>query len=355
MAAPTTGYGTATITNPSAALTDFSLMIDLSTMHADWWTEQNDADGTKGRAYKSDGTTELPCDWIDFDGTNETGELRVKFSGSLANSGTQTIRIYPPHSDNAAVAANATYGSDNAYDAYWDAYWPNGGGTDRTSNSKDGSAQGGVSVGGAVGLIGKGTDFDGDDDYITTTIDAVYSSGDTSLFAVAKADTLGDWEGINFSRGTDVMGLTTDDADHLAYTWDNLNHDFDGPSLATAKWWILGMTVAYQAVTLYAGDTSSLGSSTDSSPTNILNDQTVDGHTIGYDGFGTRFFDGILQHVSIHSADRVVAWVTEEYNQLIDNATFWGTWGWTPGAGGANMPLGPLTGIFGGPFAGPFG
>ena len=103
MALPATGYGTATISNPDGALTDFTLMIDLSRMHASWWAAVDTADGTKGRAAKSD-DTELATDWIDFNDSLETGWLRVKYTGTLSASGTQTIKIFPPVAANSSTA-----------------------------------------------------------------------------------------------------------------------------------------------------------------------------------------------------------------------------------------------------------
>lgn len=85
---PASNYATATITNPSSSLTDFSLMVDLSRMPANWWSAVNTSDGTKGRAAKNDGT-ELATDWINFNNIAHTGWLRVKWAGTLANSGSQ--------------------------------------------------------------------------------------------------------------------------------------------------------------------------------------------------------------------------------------------------------------------------
>ena len=123
MALPTTTYDTATVPNPSSALTDFTLMVDLSRMSAAWWAAVNTTQGRRGRAAKDDGT-ELACDWIDFDSVGETGWLRVKWSGTLATSGTQTIRVYPPNTANSVQVSSSTYGSDNAYDADWRWYTP---------------------------------------------------------------------------------------------------------------------------------------------------------------------------------------------------------------------------------------
>src|SRR6056297_1214654 len=131
-------HALATVTNPTSALTDFTLIVDLSTMPASWWSAVSTSDGTRGRVYKGDGTTRLACDWIDFDDTAETGLLRVLWSGTLASTGTQELWIEPPVSGNDAVAADNTYGSDNAYDDDWEGYWPDGGGSDRTENNNDG-------------------------------------------------------------------------------------------------------------------------------------------------------------------------------------------------------------------------
>jgi len=169
MALPSTTYDTATLVNPTSSLTDFTLIVDLSRMSAAWWAAVDTSDGTKGRAAKDLGPTELACDWIDFDDSAETGLLRVKWSGTLSDTGTQTLRIYPPVAANASVAASDTYGSDNAYDSDWAAYWPLHDEVDRTANGYDLTAQGGVTVGGATGKLGAATDFDGSDDNLKNT------------------------------------------------------------------------------------------------------------------------------------------------------------------------------------------
>jgi len=123
MALPSTTYDTATVLNPSSALTDFTLMVDLSRMSAAWWSAAENTNARRGRAAKDDGT-ELACDWIDYDHTGQTGWLRVKWSGTLATTGTQILRVYPPVAANSVQLSNAAFGSDNAYDADWRWYTP---------------------------------------------------------------------------------------------------------------------------------------------------------------------------------------------------------------------------------------
>ena len=148
MALPSTGYATATITNPSASLTDFTAIVDLSKMPPDWWSAVDTTDATKGRAAIDSGPTEVPADWIAFDSVNETGWVRVKWSGTLSSSGTKKIRIYPPQSGNSSYAASDTYGQHNAYRSNWTSYHtldadPTGTAPqylDRTGNNYDANA-----------------------------------------------------------------------------------------------------------------------------------------------------------------------------------------------------------------------
>ncbi len=338
--APATGYGTATITNPSGALTDFSLMIDLSTMHADWWTEQNDADGTKGRAYKNDGTTELAVDWIDFNGAGETGWLRVKWSGTLASSGTQIIRIYPPHSGNASVAAGDAFGSDNAYDASWMLYLPPAGGNDRTSNANNGTASGGVSVGGSSGPFGPATTFDGDDDLITVTDDPTLDvgTGDFSLFVWAEtvAGTAGGLieKGGAFVSVPGYVLYNTTPTGGFTRTWDNPDDIFISFAVSQDTWTHIAMTCDRDGNQQNYID-GSAGNSGNMSAVDTL-DNAID-FLIGKYDLG--FWEGDMGEVQLHKTLRSAAWVGEEHAQTDDQSAFWGTWGWTAAAGGGIVIL----------------
>ena len=115
MAQPNTSYDIATITNPSGALTDFTLLIDLSRMTNVFKNNWNTSAQGYGRAYKDTGLTELPCDWININHTAKTGWLRVKWTGSLATTGIQKIRIYPPNTGNTQYAVTDPYGRNNTY------------------------------------------------------------------------------------------------------------------------------------------------------------------------------------------------------------------------------------------------
>ena len=353
-------YDLATTTNPSGALTDFSLIIDLSTMSASWWAANDSADGTKGRAFKGDGVTELATDWIDFNNSGETGWLRVKYSGTLASSGVQKICIYPPLAANASYAAGDTYGSDNAYRSIWDGYWYDGG-TDRTSYGVDGSAQGGVSIGGAATTkVGKATDFDGADDFASIADSDQHSldaGGNTWMFWANIPASLSGARAI-FAKYADVDPFTAewlisiretkslgsgsrgvfaqllDDATearkrwesqdsllplnawaHIAIVWDGTLGATGGVAI-----YINGSSVALDEVELNFDAIVNRGGITTIGAGAIA--------TAGDQNFDTYWNSEACEFIKLDS-DVSAAWIAEEYAQTNDQATFWGTWTWT--------------------------
>lgn len=340
MALPSTGYTTATVDNPSSALSDFTLMVDLSDMPSNWWSAVDTSDGTKGRAAKDDGT-ELATDWIDFDDTAETGWLRVKWSGTLASTGTQTLRVYPPVSGNTSYAASDTYGSDNAYDADWVGYWPMHDVNDRTANAYHGTAQGGVTVGGATGRVGNATRF-------------INNSGNAINLGVSPGDDLE--ANSNFTISAWVEPNSVVDGS-IVSRWPNDGGKIDGQQFLL--WLDVGGSVGYATIIRQNGAVARIGESDSNAAVNTwahvvsTYDQTtlqtiVDGGSsgssvsstinlqnvssnvlIGNDPVdGGRNFNGIIDEVQIHKVSRSDDWVKHEYDQTSNNSTFWGTWTW---------------------------
>jgi hypothetical protein len=333
MALPSTGFDTATVTNPGSALTDFTLMVDLSKASASWWSAVDTADGTKGRAAKSDGT-ELATDWIAFDNSAKTGWLRVKWTGTLAASGSQVLRIYPPNTSNSSNAANATYGSDNAYDASWEGYWPlgeaSGDAIDRTSHSLD-AADSGTLTYSQTGKVGNAVDFGGGEFTFTPP-----SLGTTySLLTWAKTDSTSGNRGLLLNRdtppirfqldqnGADARMIVRDDASVIATsTKASLFAD-------TSTWYHVAGVRNGNDVTCF-GNASAAAAGTASFGTLTVSA----GATIGGTQGGVGAWNGLLDDVQLHSAARSADWIAEEYAQTNDNATFWGTWTWNAPAGG---------------------
>jgi hypothetical protein len=324
MALPSTTYDIATVSNPSSTLTDFSLIVDLSTMSSAWWSAVDTSDGTKGRASKGDGVTELACDWIDFDDTAETGLLRVLWSGTLASTGTQQVRIYPPQAANASYVATDTYGQYNAYDSNIKFYSPLGGGTDRTLNGLSGSSGNGVVEGGNSSLIGESTYYDGTQyfdfgDVVDTTEPItirtlIYYDGSLPVGGIiSKRGSAGYQYDLRFSSGnlnflptaggSKTYGAITGNSWHfVAITLDasgNLTFFVDGDTSSFS-----GISLSTRAVSLYLGSENS--------------------------GYG--WMRGFINQANIDSTNRSIDYLSQEMGQVVDNSTFWGTW--------TNVPVG---------------
>ena len=356
-------HALATIDNPSSALTDFTLLVDLSNMPSSWWAAVDTSDGTRGRVYKGDGTTRLSCDWINFNNVAETGILAVKWSGALAASGTQQLWIEPPLSTNAAVAASDTYGADNAYDSYYAGFWIDGGITDRTANGNDGTAQGGASAGGGSGVLGSATDFDGTDDFINVPDDdslSLNSVNGNSWFLAYRSPASFTGLGTRaiFSKYPTVSPFTGEW--FLSITENNeiggANHGAfiqlldasattryrceTNVALTLDAWNTVGW--AWDGVTGAVGHMVGALNGNSVALTENENDFNSIYNRAGYVAIGAgltgttydTYTDGLAQCFSFHSTARSVAWFAHMDSQVRDNSNFYTAWAWSGGGGG---------------------
>lgn len=339
MALPATGYATAVATNPSSSLTDFSLWIDLSLLPVAWWTACTSSDGTKLRAAIDSSGTELAFDVIAFNTGASTGFLRVLWSGSLATSGTQTIRIYPSDSGNTSYAAGDTYGQYAAYDANWKGYWPLNEGSGTAANRKSashvlnvtGTPWGSDSIGNF--LNNYSADTFGSSDALFPTSSPV---GYTFIARVKRTN----------ASEAGVIKQTSGGAGRMEFLvggsnktrWSNSILDLSSTSVSAL------------------GDYLSVGMAQDATTRYILHNGLRDASTaanppIAVENTATRIHDDRdinLYSMQLHLTLRSEAWTSLEHSQTTDNATFWGTWGWNA------MPTGRVFNLLSGKFSGPF-
>jgi hypothetical protein len=331
MALPTTGYAKQSVT-ANASLTDFTLIVNLSDMPAEWWSVVDTSDGTKGRAAKDD-ETELPVDWIDFDDSGQTGWARVLWSGTLSSVSANTLRVYPPSTDNASVASGNAIGSDNAYDSAWKGYWPLGeavnndanGYPDRTSNNNHGTGNS-MALSAKTGKVGNAADFSGS--YIETTDTNNYSNNIT-LSAWVKADTLGAGDLFVILSGG-VADLLIDFENFVAppifRSRIRAGVDHPGPVVTTDTWYHAVMAfdgAVANRVKMYlnaseVADQSETGS--------IANSQKIFIGAYGPNPTVDGEWDGLIDDAQVHNNTRAVGWIVEEHAQTDDNAVYWGTW-----------------------------
>ncbi len=321
-------------------------------MSAAWWAAAEDTNARRGRAAKDD-ETELPCDWIDYDHAGQTGWLRVKWSGTLASSGTQVLRVYPPNTANSPVGSGSAMGSDNAYDADWVWYGPGG----SLANQLDPTQELVIPIGwaGALSTIGKTTG--------SIYYDGVLSRGKLQASYEHSSDLISDYPitMMNWSKCPDwndrsgfqyPLLVGAKDApyhfpifQHGSYggTGGNLRSEYQDASsnsvnaftslgvLANDQWHHFASRVTTSALENYIdADGSYAGSSSHSIAFPAGYDSvTINPKYIGQLGYN-------CEH-QVHSADRSLAWIAHEYDQTDSQSAFWGTWN---SAGGSLVTVG---------------
>lgn len=326
-----TGYATAVVSNPSSDLTDFTLMIDLSSLPNDWWSAVNTSDGTKGRVTKNNGT-ELAADWIEFDSTNHTGWVRVLWSGTLASSGTQILKLYPPMSANSSYGLDDQYGGHDAYDTYWRGYWPDGGGTDRTTYENNGTAGASITIGDSSGPVGLATHFTGATDSRITLANnsSLNIAGNITVLTLAKPTLIS-------SYGV-MVGGWSDTSPYPGYGLSAANNNsfasWNGSSFSTApsNVWTTGSWYQVGYVNDNSADTYYVNGASVSSNSSRVNPTSYSGaRALGSTPTGLHLYSGYLQQIEVHAINRSAAWIAEEYAQLNSNESFWGSWTWNSG------------------------
>lgn len=103
-------------TKVAGDLTDYVVYVDLSHMPASFWDTVANGGGDI-RIFKSDGTTELAREVVSCVISTDTGELHLKFSGTLSSTVDTDIEI---HADGTSSepAFTATYGRNAVWSAY---------------------------------------------------------------------------------------------------------------------------------------------------------------------------------------------------------------------------------------------
>ena len=339
MALPTTLYDTATVLNPSSALTDFTLMVDLSRMTAAWWAAAENTQATRGRAAKDDGT-ELACDWIDYDHAGQTGWLRVKWSGTLATSGTQVLRIYPPVTGNSPVASGNALGRYAAYSSSWIWYTPGHDGINRINAAQESTANVELSYTTAEGKT-SGSIYSG---AITSPSNSLnsYNFGTepitdfpVSILGWFKSSDATARSGIQYPWGFsnsdaesgDYTSVGTRSGEGGSFRWRSENEGVlvyaDGPSgsFNTGEWNHLATVATSSEVkgydlvreTSYATAHSNPYATTD--PPDQIN-------------FPPKYITvyGWIGEVQLHDVELSAEWLAHEHAQTNDQAAFWGTW-----------------------------
>lgn len=338
MPVPSTTYDIGIPPAPSADIDGFSYIDDEINHSVGWWAAVDTEDGAKGRCYLNSDETELATDSIDFASTG-TGQRRIYIGTVLAASSdaSRAVRSYPPNTENTSYLATDTYGQYNAYDSNWAGYWPAGGGTERTSNELNLTGFGSIIEGDSSGKIGSATSHNGSTQYSSANIAAITSRpatllgwflpdigpSDMTMVGVANTGSSSDW-----------VILSTDDnngANEITI-WERsggTGRPYDGNYITSAWNFAYGTLVSETSRFVSLNNQTAIENTTPIPTPSDLNSTAIGRLNDSSPG---RYFNGLLQEQQIHDVVRSSSYISQEYSQTNDNATFWGTW--------TNVPVG---------------
>jgi hypothetical protein len=195
-------------TKVSADLTDYVVYVNLADMPALFWSTVANGGGDI-RVYKSDGTTELAREIVACDTGTDTGEMHIKYSGTLSSSVDTEIQI---HADGSASepAFTSTYGRNNVWTDYEMVLHLVSGVSDSTGNGHAQTSSSGVTTG-QTGKIGLGSTYSGSASY--SYVNGNFPSGATArtISCWAKADVnTGNRFAISYGNdvGFQMMGIS---------------------------------------------------------------------------------------------------------------------------------------------------
>jgi hypothetical protein len=320
-------------TQVDSDLTDFVVYVDLSDLPTTefWGTVANG--GGDIRCYKSDGTTQLAREVVSCDTATDTGELHIKFSGTLSSSVDTEIQIWTD--EGTEPAASSTYGSEAVWSDYAAVYHGDDL-VDSTSNGNDLTLEGGNAGDASSGNAGK----------LGDAFEFGTSAGNyrVSSFAGLSSDplTMQGWVNPNSDTGNGQTYVHLEDTGtvnmaRFAYQDNAAGNPLRGSTSVLGvgtrvadsasdpglSWWLAHLTVnaSYQPSTYLNGSLES----SDTAATAVLTG--LDGLTLGARGAeaGSRsqYCVGLLDEVRIFSGVLSADWIATEYANQNSPSTFY--------------------------------
>lgn len=285
---------------------------------------------------KDDGTTQLPREVVSIDTTAETGQLHVKFSGTLSSSSNTTIRIWYNGTDT-EPAASSTYGSENVWGSDYFARYSMGeaSGTvlDSTSNDVDSTDETGVTYG-ATGEIGDAIDFG--DHETGTTERLIFGSAPVDATAI----TFSNWVNPSALPGNEhhVIHLGADIEGDRYDTWYDVQGDgsirfslrnqagtrvivTSSGTISTSTWSLVHCTWDGSTMRVYIN--GSVDTNTGSHSGTMENES---GFLYGkLPGQDVHDFAGLIDESRVLTSALSANWITTEYNNQNSPSTFYNT------------------------------
>lgn len=324
------GYIEATADAPTALVHDVIVKIAIDNTNTEFWAAV-DAAGDDVRVAGANGQ-QFPRDLVEWNYGGQYALVNVLHYGEI--SAAPTVRVYAGNAGAAAPGDDDTFGRHATYPYWCRAYWPSGGGTDRTPYNNDLTMAGSPSTTANTGPMGQTTyDFNGTTQYGTSTV-SVPSAPPFTLMARFKSDSAAAGQvfmslsnsglstenfflaaqgnvasdPLRFASGTNAATIS---ADKIGYTTGTWYHGAARAISTTSRYSLLDGSPSANSTTLNVpSGVNRLGVA-------VLARSALDAP-----------FDGKLADVQVYdlalSAENI-AYDSAQGNQ----ATFWNGWTWT--------------------------
>lgn len=322
-------------TKIDAALSHFPVTVILSSTHGDCVFDEltQDANRKKIAFTKSDGTTQLYGEIEKWDDANESAIIHVSLSGwSISSSADTDFYMYydVDHADNDTYIGDI---DSTPGHSVWDSNFKfvchmvdetTSAVKDSTSNGNDGTKKAANEPIEATGKIGKGQDFDGNDDYIGLPILGLTNASDITIESIFKHDVVNVQQAIvSLEDSVGYFRMESIAAgDIIGYVYDGAHHNIGATAISPSTW--------YMGTFVKNGNTSSLyldsdlkGSYAHSTIKAAVGDEAIGARDIGT---GNDYeYNGIVDETRISNSVRSAAWIKATYNTLWDTLLTYGS------------------------------
>jgi hypothetical protein len=169
--------------------------------------------------------------------------------------------------------------------------------TDLSGNGRNGTLTNGPTYSSADGgsIV-----FDGTDDFVQCS-GSVTATAATFVSWIRRNGTQSQYDGILFSRGTNVTGMNFQVSNQLGYHWNNAVNTYgwqSGLTIPDLTWCMVAVSVTSTAATAYLCQSSGI-----TSAINTVShiSTTLDDIKIGQEDFGGRFFNGNIAIAQLYN------------------------------------------------------
>jgi hypothetical protein len=184
--------------------------------------------------------------------------------------------------------------------------------TDLSGNNRNGTLTNGPTY---TSADGGSIVFDGTNDFVQCT-GSITATAATFVSWIRRNGTQGSYDGILFSRGSNVTGMQFQSSNQLSYMWNGAVNTYtwqSGLIVPDLTWCMVAVSVTSTAATAYLCQSSGITSAIN---TVSHTSTTLDDIKIGQEDFGGRFFTGNIATAMIYNRALSADEISQNFNAL---------------------------------------